>query len=71
MQRSEGRVATSSQLIQPSTDRHLWAKTYEREMPDVLTLGLHYLRSGTPAGDEKAIEYFQLAITKDPNDALS
>jgi serine/threonine protein kinase/tetratricopeptide (TPR) repeat protein len=111
VQRSGGKVAITAQLIQASTDRHLWAKSYEREMSDVLALerevaqnvaeevgvklgsskqayiaaartvnpeshedyllGLHDLRSGTRAGTEKAIEYFQAAITKDPNDALS
>jgi adenylate cyclase len=111
VQRSGGRVAITAQLIQASTDRHLWAKSYEREMSDVLMLerevaqnvaeevgvklgasqqayiaaartvnpeshenyllGLHYLRSGTREGTEKAIEYFQTAIAKDSHDALA
>jgi len=111
VQRSGSRVAITAQLIQASTDRHLWAKNYEREMSDVLALerevaqnvaeevgvklsssqqayiaaartvhpqahedyllGLHYLRSGTREGTEKAVEYFQAAIAKDPNQALS
>jgi serine/threonine protein kinase/tetratricopeptide (TPR) repeat protein len=111
VQRSDDKVAITVQLIQASTDRHLWAKAYERELRDVLALerevaqnvaeeigvrlglpqktyiasarpvspeghedyllGLHYLRSGTREGDEKAIDYFQSAIDKDPNDALS
>ncbi|HVS87902.1 MAG TPA: protein kinase [Candidatus Acidoferrum sp.] len=111
VQRSGNKVGITAQLIQASTDRHLWAKTYEREMSDVLALerevaqnvaqevgvklgsskqayiaaartvnpeaqedyllGLHDLRSGTRAGTEKAVEYFQAAIAKDPNDALS
>jgi eukaryotic-like serine/threonine-protein kinase len=111
VQRSGSKVAITAQLIQASTDRHLWAKSYEREMSDVLALerevaqnvaeevgvklgasqqayiaaartvnpeshedyllGLHDLRSGTRAGTEKAVEYFQAAITKDPNDARS
>jgi serine/threonine protein kinase/tetratricopeptide (TPR) repeat protein len=111
VQRSGGRVAITAQLIQASTDRHLWAKSYEREMSDVLALerevaqnvaeevgvqlgssqqayvaaartvnpeshedyllGLHYLRSGTREGTEKAVEYFQAAVAKDPKDALS
>jgi len=110
VQRSGGRVAITAQLIQASTDRHLWAKSYQREMSDVLALerevaqnvaeevgvklgsskqayiaaaravnpeaqedyllGLHDLRSGTRAGTEKAIGYFQAAIEKDPNGAL-
>ena len=111
VQRSGGRVAVNAQLIEASTDRHLWAKSYDREMRDVLVLerevaqnvaeevgvklgasqqayvaaaravnpdshqdyllGLHYLRSGTREATEKAIDYFQAAIAKDPNDALS
>jgi len=111
VQRSGGRVAITAQLIQASTDRNLWAKSYQREMSDVLALerevaqnvaeevgvklgsskqayiaaartvnpeaqedyllGLHDLRTGTRAGTEKAVEYFQAAIAKDPNDALS
>jgi serine/threonine protein kinase/tetratricopeptide (TPR) repeat protein len=111
VQRSGNKVGVTAQLIQASTDRHLWAKSYEREMSDVLALerdvaqnvaeevgvklgsskqayiaaartvnpeaqenyllGLHDLRTGTRAGTEKAIEYFQAAIAKDPNDALS
>src|SRR6267143_200741 len=110
VQRSGNQVGITAQLIQASTDRHLWAKTYEREMSDVLALerdvaqnvaeevgvklgsskqayiaaartvnpeaqedyllGLHDLRSGTRAGTEKAIGYFQAAIEKDPNGAL-
>jgi len=111
VQRSGGKVAITAQLIEGATDRHLWAKSYEREMSDVLVLerevaqnvaeevgvklgasqqeyiaaarpvdpeahenyllGIHYLRSGTREGTEKAIEYFQTAIAKDSRDALS
>jgi len=38
VQRSGGRVAVNAQLIEASTDRHLWAKSYDREMRDVLVL---------------------------------
>ena len=111
VQRSGGRVAITAQLIHGSTDRHLWAKNYQREMSDVLALerevaqnvaeevgvklgssqqayiaaartvrpeahedyllGLHYLRSGTRTGTEKAIEYFQAAIARDPDYGLA
>jgi len=33
-----GRVRITAQLIQASTDRHLWAETYERDLRDVLAL---------------------------------
>ena len=36
--RANDRVRITAQLIQASTDQHLWAKTYEREPQDVLTL---------------------------------
>jgi TolB-like protein/Flp pilus assembly protein TadD len=111
VQRSGGKVAITAQLIEGSTDRHLWAKSYQREMSDVLALerevaqnvaeevgvklgssqqayvaaartvnpeshedyllGLHYLRSGTREGTQKAVEYFQAAVAKDASDARS
>jgi TolB-like protein/Flp pilus assembly protein TadD/predicted Ser/Thr protein kinase len=111
VQRSGGKVAITAQLIEGSTDRHLWAKSYQREMSDVLALerevaqnvaeevgvklgssqqayiasarpvdpeahenyllAIHYLRSGTREGAEKAIQYFQAATAKDSHDALS
>ena len=36
--RSGNRVRIDAQLIQASTDRHLWAKGYERDLKDVLVL---------------------------------
>jgi len=36
--RSGNRVRIDAQLIQASTDRHLWAKGYERDIQDVLAL---------------------------------
>ena len=36
--RSGDRVRVSAQLIHAPTDRHLWARTYDRELRDVLTL---------------------------------
>jgi TolB-like protein/DNA-binding winged helix-turn-helix (wHTH) protein len=35
---SENRVRITAQLIDVQTDRHLWAKSYERELKDVLAL---------------------------------
>src|SRR2546426_12777614 len=32
------RVRVTAQLIEASTDRHLWAETYERDLRDVLGL---------------------------------
>jgi TolB-like protein/DNA-binding winged helix-turn-helix (wHTH) protein/Flp pilus assembly protein TadD len=38
VQRSGDRVRITAQLIQGSSDKHLWANTYERDLRDVLTL---------------------------------
>jgi TolB-like protein len=32
------RVRITAELVQVSTDRHLWAETYESEMGDILAL---------------------------------
>jgi TolB-like protein/DNA-binding winged helix-turn-helix (wHTH) protein/Tfp pilus assembly protein PilF len=36
--RSGNRVRITAQLIHAASDRHLWARTYERELSDVLTV---------------------------------
>jgi TolB-like protein/Flp pilus assembly protein TadD len=38
VQRSRHRVCISAQLIEASTDTHLWAESYERDLRDVLAL---------------------------------
>jgi serine/threonine-protein kinase len=38
VERSGGRVRISAQLIHAPTDTHLWAKSYERDLGDVLAL---------------------------------
>ncbi|MGH7601614.1 MAG: TPR end-of-group domain-containing protein, partial [bacterium] len=38
VQRFENRVQITAQLIDAATDRHLWAKSYERDRRDVLAL---------------------------------
>ena len=120
VERAGNQVRITAQLIEGPTDRHLWAKSYERDLRDVLSLqdevaqaiagevrikltpqeriqltsarpvnpqaheaylrGYYELRKHKPAsmyvaGEkesiEKAIEYFQQALTIDPNDALA
>lgn len=39
--RSGKRVRITAELVQVSTDRHLWAETYESELGDILTLQSH------------------------------
>jgi adenylate cyclase len=36
--RSENRVRITAQLIEAPSDRHLWAKSYKRDLKDILTL---------------------------------
>ena len=36
--RSGNRVRITTQLLEPSTDRHIWAETYERDLVDLLAL---------------------------------
>jgi TolB-like protein/DNA-binding winged helix-turn-helix (wHTH) protein/Tfp pilus assembly protein PilF len=109
--RSGDRVRITAELIQVSTDRHLWADTYESPLDDVLTLqnrvasaiveqiriqltsqdktrlasrrlvkpeayedflkGLFYWNKRSREDLLKAIDYFQLAIAKDPQYALA
>lgn len=38
VQRSGGRVCITAQLIHAATDRHLWTRSYERDLKDVLVL---------------------------------
>ena len=38
VQRSGGRVRITAQLIEAPTDRHVWAKSYERDLRDILSL---------------------------------
>jgi TolB-like protein/DNA-binding winged helix-turn-helix (wHTH) protein len=109
--RSGDRVRITAELIQVSTDRHLWADTYESPLDDVLSLqnrvasaiveqiriqltsqdktrlasrrlvkpdayedflkGLFYWNKRSRDDLIKAIDYFQLAIAKDPQYALA
>ena len=38
VRRDADRVQINAQLIQASTDRHLWARSYERDLRDIITL---------------------------------
>lgn len=109
--RSGNRVRITAQLIRTATDHHIWAKAYEGDLKNVLSLqalvaeaitdevklGLtpaerSRLRASRPVdpeayeaylrgryfwnrrdvgGFQKAIEYFNQAIKKDPNFALA
>jgi serine/threonine protein kinase/Tfp pilus assembly protein PilF len=105
--REGGQVRITAQLIQASTDQHLWAESYQRDLRDVLALqgeiagaiadkvraaltptertrlasarpvnpeaydaylkGMQYRYKLTPQDFDTALEYFELALKKDPN----
>ncbi|MDA2930532.1 protein kinase, partial [Acidobacteria bacterium AH-259-O06] len=109
--RAGDRVRITAQLIHGTTDEHLWAESYARDLHDVLTLQAEVARaiaqeiqvavtpeetrrlaSAHPVNPEAyeaylkgrfhwyklspehfdaALEYFQLALEKDPNYALA
>jgi TolB-like protein/DNA-binding winged helix-turn-helix (wHTH) protein len=109
--RSGDRVRITAQLIRTATDRHIWAKAYEGDLKNVLSLQAlvaeaitgevklsltpaerDRFRAGRPVspeayeaylrgryfwnrrdvgGFQKAIEYFNQAIKKDPSFALA
>lgn len=113
--RAESRLRITAQLIEASSDHHLWAKSYERDLKDVLVLQDEIARDITEQirvkltpkerslltqartvdpeaqdaylrgsywinqwinrlsleGLEKACEYFQKAVAKDPGYAVA
>jgi tetratricopeptide (TPR) repeat protein len=109
--RAGNRIRIRAQLIHAPSDQHLWAKAYDRDGKDVLTLqatlardiadeirlnltsqahtrlaqahpvdpeahefylkGRYFWNKRDKAGIEKAVEYFQRAIAKDPNYAVA
>ena len=108
--RSADRVRITVQLIDASSDKHLWAESYERTVKDVFALqgevaqaiahqvqaaitpqerarlvtarpvdpdayelylkGRHIMMRGGLEDVQKAIEYFESGIAKDPDNAL-
>jgi eukaryotic-like serine/threonine-protein kinase len=109
VQRVGDRVKITARLVQARTDQEVWARSYDRDLSDVLGLqhevaeaiagsiaatlkpaeghqkahpvdpvaheaylkGLYYWNKRTPDGLNKALQYFQQAINKDPNYALA
>jgi TolB-like protein/DNA-binding winged helix-turn-helix (wHTH) protein len=109
--RSGNRVRITAQLIRTATDHHIWAKAYEGDVKNVLSLqalvaeaitdevkldltpaernrfrasrpvnpeayeaylrGRYFWNRREVSGFQKAIEYFNQAIKKDPNFALA
>jgi TolB-like protein len=105
--REGGQVRITAQLIQASTDQHLWAESYQRDLRGVLALqgeiasaiankvraavtpaervrltsarpvnpeayeaylkGMQHWYRFTPQDIETALQYFELALKKDPN----
>jgi len=109
--RAGNRIRIAAQLIQVSPEQHLWAKTYDGDLADFVTLqgqvaqaiagavrlavspgelarlgrprpvdpeahlaylrGRHHMSRWSRESFEKALEYFQAALQKDPAHALS
>jgi len=109
--RAGSRVRITAQLVEASSDRHLWARTYERDLKDILALqdeiaqdvagqirlkltskergmliqvhavdpeaydaylrGSYWINQLTSEGLNKACDYFQKAVAKDPSYAVA
>jgi TolB-like protein/DNA-binding winged helix-turn-helix (wHTH) protein/Tfp pilus assembly protein PilF len=107
--RGDNRVRVTAQLVEASSDHHLWARSYERDLKDILALqdeiaqdvaeqiritltpkerslliqvhavdpeayddylrGRYWMDNG--GGPNKACDYFQKAMAKDPKYALA
>lgn len=108
--RSGNHVRITAQLVEARSDRHLWAKAYDREIREIVSLqqdvadsivseiqpklrpqgsasasrkrqvnpeaydaylqGMYFWHKFNKAGDQRAVEYFQESIRKDPSNAL-
>jgi serine/threonine protein kinase/Flp pilus assembly protein TadD len=62
VQRIADRVQIKVELIQPSTDRHLWSETYDRELRDVLTIQNEVAKAVTQAVQIKLTQQEQLRL---------
>ncbi|MBZ5584310.1 MAG: winged helix-turn-helix domain-containing protein [Acidobacteriia bacterium] len=109
--RAGNRIRITAQLIQVFPEQHLWAKTYNSDLADIVSLqgqvaqaiagavqlaiaphelarlvrprpvdpeahlaylrGRHHMSRWSRESFEKALEYFQMALAKDPDHALS
>ena len=73
--RAEGKVRVTAQLIEASSDKHLWAQTYERDLRDVLALegeisqGIAKVIRGELAPQEQARLATSRQIPPDAHDA--
>jgi len=62
VQRIADRVQIKVELIQPSTDRHLWSENYDRELRDVLTIQNEVAKAVTQAVQIKLTQQEQLRL---------
>ncbi len=109
--RAGNRIRITAQLVQASPEQHLWAKTYDCDLADILTVqgqvahaiagavqlaltpaevarldrarpvdpeahlaylkGRHHMGRWSRESFEKALEYFRLALQRDPGHALA
>jgi TolB-like protein/Tfp pilus assembly protein PilF len=62
--RSGRRVRVTAELVQASTDRHLWAETYERDLGDILDLQNEVARAIANAIQAKLTPHEQVRLAR-------
>jgi TolB-like protein/DNA-binding winged helix-turn-helix (wHTH) protein/tetratricopeptide (TPR) repeat protein len=67
MMRSAGRVRVDVQLVQGTTDGHLWAATYERNLEDIVTLQAEVARAIATAIHVQLTPHEQMRLADRPS----
>src|SRR5207237_10261393 len=62
VQRAGAKVRVSAQLIEPRTDKHVWAGSYDRELADVLCIETELAQASAGARQAKLTTSGQAAI---------
>jgi tetratricopeptide (TPR) repeat protein len=66
VQRSGNRVRVNAQLVDARTDRHLWARTYDRDLADVFAIQSEIAKAIADQLQAKILSSEKAAIEKDP-----
>ncbi len=66
VQRSGDRVRVNAQLVDARTDRHLWARTYDRDLADVFAIQSEVAKAIADQLQAKILSSEKAAIEKDP-----
>jgi TolB-like protein/Flp pilus assembly protein TadD len=70
VRKSGARIRIAAQLIEASTDKHLWSETYDRDLVDVFAVQ-DDISAATEASIESAFREFEKAVDLDPDYALA